>query len=161
MRAVLPRNVLSWATTRQRCRALFTNRTSAPPTIAAIDAPALLEAARNRYRARAAIAKLPLNQKAAPLLDHVLGPARSTQQVFDALDRDYREQRKPSVWFLALAEPIAPHLDQLLGPAKSVKDVQDSLDRQYRAQGKPAVWFLPLTESIAPHLGGLLGKPTK
>ena len=92
------------------------------------------------------------------MLDQVLGPARSTKEVFDALDRDYRKQGKPAVWFLPLKEPIAPHLDQLLGPAKPVKEVLESLDRQYRAQGKPAVWFLPLNKPIAAHLDELLGK---
>ena len=87
----------------------------APPPLAAIDAPAALEAARARYRAREALTKLPLNQKAAPLLDQILGPARPTKEVFDALDRQYREQGKPAVWFLPLDQPIAPHLDELLG----------------------------------------------
>jgi hypothetical protein len=132
-----------------------------PPPLAAIDAPAALEAARARYKAREALTKLPLNQQAAPLLDQILGPARSTKEVLDALDRSYRDQRKPAVWFLPLTEPIAPHLDQLLGPAKSVSDVLESLDRQYRAQGKPAVWFLPINEPIANHLDELLGKPVK
>jgi tetratricopeptide (TPR) repeat protein len=44
-----------------------------PPPLAAIDAPAALETARARYRARAALTKLPLNQKTAPLLDQILG----------------------------------------------------------------------------------------
>jgi hypothetical protein len=132
-----------------------------PPPLGSKDATATLEAARARYRAREALAKLPLKEKAAPLLDQVLGPARSTKGVFEALDRQYREQGKPSVWFLPLKEPIAPHLDQLLGPARTVKDVLDGLDRQYRAQGKPAVWFLPLDKPIAPHLDELLGKPSK
>jgi hypothetical protein len=87
----------------------------APPPLAAIGAPAALEAARVRYRAREALSKLPLNQKAAPLLDQMLGPARSTKEVLDALDRDYHKQGKPAVWFLPLNEPIAPHLDELLG----------------------------------------------
>jgi tetratricopeptide (TPR) repeat protein len=87
----------------------------APPPLAKIDAHSALEAARARYRAREALTKLPLTQQAAPLLDQVLGPARPTQEVFDALDRDYREQRKPAVWFLPLDQPIAPHLDELLG----------------------------------------------
>jgi tetratricopeptide (TPR) repeat protein len=87
----------------------------APPPLAKIDAHSALEAARARYRAREALTKLPLDQKAAPLLDQVLGPARSTQEVFDALDRDYREKRKPAAWFLPLDQPIAPHLDELLG----------------------------------------------
>ena len=130
----------------------------APPPLAKIDAPAALAAARARSRARAALAKLPLNQNAAPSLDQVLGPARSTQDVFAALDRYYREQGKPAVWFLPLDQPIAPHLDQLLGPARTVKEVLESLDRQYRAGGKPAVWFLPLTQPISPHLDELLGK---
>jgi tetratricopeptide (TPR) repeat protein len=133
----------------------------APPPLPKIDAPAALEAARARYRAREVLAKLPLNQKAGPLLDQVLGPARPTQEVFNALDRSYREQKKPAVWFLPLNEPIAPHLDQILGPAKPVREVLESLDRQYRAQGKPAVCFLPLNEPIAPHLDELLGKGSR
>jgi tetratricopeptide (TPR) repeat protein len=91
----------------------------APPPLAKIDATAALAAARARFRARAALAKLPLDQKVAPLLDRVLGPARSTQEVFDALDRQYREQGKPAVWFLPLDQPIGPHLDELLGKASS------------------------------------------
>ena len=87
----------------------------APPPLAPIDAPAAIEAARARYRAREALAKLPLNEKTAPLLDQVLGPARSTKEVFDALDHQYRAEGKPAVWFLPLNEPIAPHLDELLG----------------------------------------------
>jgi hypothetical protein len=133
----------------------------APPPLAKIDPPAALEAAHARYRARAALAKLPLNQKVAPLLNQILGPARSTQEVLDALNRSYREEKKPAVWLLPLGVPIAPHLDQLLGPAKSAKEVLESLDRQYRAQRKPAVWFLPLKEPISPHLDELLGKPQK
>ncbi len=54
-------------------------------------------------------------------LERVLGPARTTKEVLDALDRDYRSQGKPAVWFLPLKEPIAPHRDQLLRPAKPVK----------------------------------------
>ncbi len=91
----------------------------APPPLAKIDAPAELAHARARSRARAALAKLPLDQKAAPLLDQVLGRARSTQEVFDALDRQYREQGKPAVWFLPLDQPIGPHLDGLLGKPSS------------------------------------------
>jgi tetratricopeptide (TPR) repeat protein len=134
---------------------------NAPPPLAAVDAPAALEAARARYRVLEALTKLPLNEKAAPLLDQVLGPARSTQAVFDALDRAYREQGKPAVWFLPLNEPMAPHLDQLLGPAKTVNEVLESLDRQYRKQGRSAVWFLPLSEPISPHLDRLLGKVSR
>jgi tetratricopeptide (TPR) repeat protein len=130
----------------------------APPQLAAVNAQAEVQAARARYRARLALATLPLNQQAIPLLDQVIGPARSTQEVLAGLDRSYHEQGKPAVWFLPLNEPLAPHLNQLLGPAKSVKEVLDSLDRQYRAEGKPAVWFLPLSEPIAPKLDELLGK---
>jgi hypothetical protein len=87
--------------------------------------------------------------------------AVDAQEVLDALDRSYREQKKPAVWFLPLNQPIARHLDELLGPANSVKQVMESLDRQYRAQGKPAVWSLPLTGPISPHLDELLGKPPR
>jgi len=131
------------------------------PPLAAIDAPAALETARARYRAREALTKLGMKQQAAPLLDQMLGPAKPTKEVLDALDRQYREQGKPAVWFLPHTEPIAPHLDQLLGSAKTVKEVLDALDRQYREQKKPAVWFLPLNEPISPHLDELLGKPSQ
>jgi hypothetical protein len=133
----------------------------APRQLPKIDAAAALAAARARMLAREELIRLPLSKEAAPLLDRVLGPARSTQDVFDALDRSYREQKKPAVWFLPLEEPIAPHLDQLLGPARTVKEVLESLDRQYRAQGKPAIWFLPLDQPFAPHLDDLLGKGPK
>ncbi|MGO9922484.1 MAG: tetratricopeptide repeat protein [Isosphaeraceae bacterium] len=133
----------------------------APPPPVTIDAPAAIEAARARYRAREELTKLELKQPAAPLLDRILGPAKPTKEVLDTLDRQYREQGKPAVWFLPLSERMAPHLDQLLGPAKTVKEVLDALDRQYREQRKPAVWFLPLNEPISPHLDELLGKPSK
>ena len=132
----------------------------APPR-AAIDAPAALESARARYRAREALTKLPLAERAAPLLDQILGPATPTKDVFEALDKQYHDQHKPPIWFLPLEDPIAPHLDQLLGPTKSVQEVLAALDRQYREEGKPAIWFLPLNEPITPHLDELLGKPSK
>ena len=46
----------------------------------------------------------------------MLGPAKTRQEVFEELYREYREQNKPPVWFLPLSEPISPHLDELLGP---------------------------------------------
>jgi hypothetical protein len=48
----------------------------------------------------------------------MLGPAPSTDEVLETLDRQYREAGKPAVWFLPLTEPIAPHLDELLGPVE-------------------------------------------
>ena len=97
-----------------------------------------------------------------------------------ALDRQYKADGKPSVYFLSpkvpiaphldellgkskidlpLDQPIAPQLDKLLGPARSTKEVFEELDRQYREQHKPRVWSLPLSEPIAPHLDELLGPP--
>ncbi|ABA57539.1 hypothetical protein Noc_1031 [Nitrosococcus oceani ATCC 19707] len=64
---------------------------------------------------------LPLDQPVASHLEKLLGPAPSTQDVLNALDRQYREQGKPPVWFLPLGEPISPHLDELLGPIKEIK----------------------------------------
>jgi tetratricopeptide (TPR) repeat protein len=84
------------------------------PPLAKVDTVAALEHARVRFRARADLATLPLNQSALPLLDQLLGSARSTKEVFETLDRQYREAGKPAVWFLPLSEPIAPHLDELL-----------------------------------------------
>jgi tetratricopeptide (TPR) repeat protein len=96
-----------------------------------------------------------------PEVERLLGPAGPVANVLSFLDRQYKEQGKPAVYFLKPNEPVAPHLDQLLGPAKPVKEVLESLDRQYHAQGKPAVWFLPLDQPIAPHLDELLGKASK
>ena len=91
----------------------------APPPLAAIDGQAAIEAARARFRARDALTKPDLKQPAAPLLDQILGPAKPTKEVLDTLDRQYREQGKPAIWFLPLTEPISPHLDEFLGkPAK-------------------------------------------
>jgi tetratricopeptide (TPR) repeat protein len=107
--------------TRRRSEALLASLKDgkAPPPAAAVDAPAALEAARARYKAREALTRLPLDEKAAPLLDQLLGPARPTKEVLDALDRQYREQGKPAIWFLPLNEPFAPHLDELLSkPSK-------------------------------------------
>jgi hypothetical protein len=90
-----------------------------PPPLAAVAEEAALEAARARYRAREELTRLALTEKAAPVLDRILGPARPTKDVLEALARQYREQGKPPVWFLPLNEPIAPHLDELLGkPSK-------------------------------------------
>ncbi len=106
---------------RRQSEALLADLTDckAPPPIARIDGNAEIEAARVRYRAREAFAKLDLKQASARWLDPILGPARSTKEVLDALDQEYRRQHKPDVWFLPLNKPIAPELDQLLGPARS------------------------------------------
>ena len=87
-----------------------------------MDAVVALEQTRVRFRARAELATLPLDQSALPLLDQMLGPTESTQQVFEELDRQYREQGKSEIWFLPLTEPIAPHLDELLGPIPAVEE---------------------------------------
>lgn len=86
------------------------------PALPTLNPDADLEQARSRFRARAALASLPLDESALPLLDQILGPAKSTQEVFDALDRQYRDEGRPEVWFLPISEPISPHLDELLGP---------------------------------------------
>ncbi len=86
------------------------------PPLAKVDVVVALEQARGRFWARTDLATLPLNQSALPLLDQMLGPAPSTKEVFETLDRQYREQNKPEIWFLPLNKPIAPHLDELLGP---------------------------------------------
>ena len=57
-----------------------------------------------------------LDQPIVPHLGKLLGPAPSTEEFFETLDRQYREQGKPAVWFLPLSEPVAPRLDELLAP---------------------------------------------
>ena len=113
-----------------------------------------------------------------PEVERLLGPAKSVADVLAALDRQYKAEDKPPIYFLRpdqpiaphldellgrskldvpLDEPIVPHLEKLLGPAKSTQEVFETLDRQYREQGKSAIWFLPLSEPVAPHLDELLG----
>ena len=46
----------------------------------------------------------------------MLGPAKSTKQVFERLDRQFSKQNKSAIWFLPLNQSLAPHLDELLGP---------------------------------------------
>jgi hypothetical protein len=93
------------------------------PPLAKVDAAAALERARLRFQARTELATHPLDQPAVTWIDQMLGPAQSTEEVFETLDRQYREQGKPAVWFLPLNEPIAPHLDELLGPVpKATQD---------------------------------------
>jgi tetratricopeptide (TPR) repeat protein len=87
-----------------------------PPPSPKVDAAAELENARTRFQAREALATLPLDQPIVAHLDKLLGPASSTQEVLDALDRQYREQGKSPVWLLPPGEPLAPRLDELLGP---------------------------------------------
>lgn len=91
-----------------------------PPSPPTFDPKAKLDSARKRLSTRYALASLPLTESASPLIDQILGPPKSTQEVFDALDRQYREARKSEVWFLPLDKPISPYLDELLGPLPSV-----------------------------------------
>ena len=58
-----------------------------------------------------------LNEPIVPHLEKLLGPAKSIQEVFVTLDRQYPDQNKSEkIWFLPLSQRIAPHLDELLGP---------------------------------------------
>ena len=86
------------------------------PPLPTVDAKKELQNAKARFEARAKLANLSLKESSQPLLDQMLGPAESTDEVFKTLDRQYREQGKSKVWFLPLDEPITPHLDELLGP---------------------------------------------
>ena len=87
-----------------------------PPALAQGNADLALQQARTRFRARLELATLPAEQSALPLLDQMLDPAQPTAEVFETLDRQYRADHKPALWFLPLDQPITPHLDELLGP---------------------------------------------
>ena len=93
-----------------------------PPPLAEVDAAAELKKARTRFQARETLAKLPLDQPTAPLLDQLLAPAKSVNETLAELDRQYKAESKPAVYFLPLSEPIAPHLDELLGPLPARPD---------------------------------------
>ena len=51
-----------------------------------------------------------------PEVERLLGPPKPVADVLSSLDRQYKEQGKPAVYFLGPKEPIAPHLDELLRP---------------------------------------------
>ena len=51
-----------------------------------------------------------------PEVERLLGPAKPVAEVLASLDRRYKEQGKPQIYFLKPNEPIAPHLDELLRP---------------------------------------------
>ena len=86
-----------------------------PPPRKNVDGLAELQLARDRFRAAKLLTALPLDEACQPLLDQLLGPAESVDEVLKRLDQQYREAGRPAVWFLPLDEPIAPHLDELLG----------------------------------------------
>jgi len=77
------------------------------------------------------LSKLPLNQKAEPLLDQILSPARSLREVFETLDRSYQNKATPAVWFLTAQEPFFRTSNETPRPAKDVKRCWKSLDHQY------------------------------
>ncbi len=54
-----------------------------------------------------------------PEIEDMLGPAKPIDEVLAALDQRYRDEGRPSIWFLPQSEPLAPHLDELLGPLAS------------------------------------------
>jgi hypothetical protein len=113
-----------------------------------------------------------------PEVERLLGPAQPVADLLAKLDRQYKEEGKTDIYFLApdqaisphldellgasavdigLNEPITPYLEKLLGPTKSTQEVLNELDRQYREAGKFGIWFLPLSEPISPRLDELLG----
>jgi tetratricopeptide (TPR) repeat protein len=51
-----------------------------------------------------------------PDVERLLGPAKPVADVLSSLDRQYKEQGKPAVYFLGSNELIASHLDELLRP---------------------------------------------
>src|SRR6185436_5817910 len=51
-----------------------------------------------------------------PEVGRLLGPAKSVADVLAGLDRQYKADGKPAIYFLKPDQPIAPHLDELLGP---------------------------------------------
>ena len=54
-----------------------------------------------------------------PEIETMLGPAKPIAEVLASLDQRYRDEGRPSIWFLPQSEPLAPHLDELLGPLHS------------------------------------------
>jgi hypothetical protein len=56
-----------------------------------------------------------------PQLDQMPGPAKSTKEVLETPDGEYRKAGKPRVWFLPLNEPITPHLDELPGRVEATE----------------------------------------
>jgi tetratricopeptide (TPR) repeat protein len=96
------------------------NDDKTPPPMTILDSKLELSHAKSVFLARAELSSLSLKESALPFMDKILGQAKSTKEVLDYLDQEYRNANKPEVWFLPLGEPIAPHLDQLLGPLNTL-----------------------------------------
>lgn len=120
--------IASLAAMKGQTRQLLSNleENKSPPPLPNVDSAAELNVARARFQARQTLATLPVDQPVGPYLKNLLGPAKSTQEVLDALDRQYREQGKPAVWFLPLSEPISPYLDELLGRLPEVTNERNA-----------------------------------
>ncbi len=67
-------------------------------------------------RVQAAIETAGKLKPIAPEVEQLLGPAKPVAEVLEALDRQYKAEGKPAVYFLTLDKPIAPHLDELFEP---------------------------------------------
>lgn len=52
-----------------------------------------------------------------PEVARLLGPAQSVADALAALDRQYKADGKPAIYFLAPDQPLAPHLGELLRPS--------------------------------------------
>lgn len=116
-------DVVELATPRSQSEQLIAdiNSGNPPPPRPTLDPKAAIEAAKVRYFARNSLATLSLKENAVPLLDQMFGPAGSAKEILDSLDRQYRKDGKPEVWFLPLDKPISPHLDEILGPLPPLK----------------------------------------
>ena len=80
--------------------------------------PLLAEALRAEIAARIKAASEGTDKLSpiVPEVERLLGPAKPVADVLSSLDRQYKEQGKPAVYFLRPNEPITPHLDELLRP---------------------------------------------
>ena len=76
-----------------------------------------------------------------PEVERLLGPAKPVADVLASLDRHYREQGKPAVYFLKPDEPIAPHLDELLRPSGDGLNSQGVLAFRASAYAEAIVFY--------------------
>jgi hypothetical protein len=91
------------------------------------------------------------------LIDVLLGPTISVEDVLGKLLERSKNDDRPEIYFLPTTEPIGPHLDALLGPATNVDEVLANLTPEYKSDELRKIHTLSINNPVVPHLEGLLG----
>lgn len=74
---------------------------------------ALVEDARARSLAIETLASLTLNEPVVPIIEAILGAAKSERDMLAQLDAPNSDQKLGTLWSIPIAEPISPVLEKL------------------------------------------------